>query len=175
MALIVENGTGLADAESYISVADCDALLLSWGRSTAEWEALTESAKEGLLRNSTMYIDSEYALKFSGEVLNSTQALAWPRSNAYKVNGQSILSDEVPVEVLRATSFVAVESIDGGVYSDEDNGARIESESVGLGQSALTESKSYVGGKDSSYTSKSADLVLKPLLSGSKGRTVYRA
>jgi hypothetical protein len=175
MALIVEDGTGLANAESYISVLDCDALLIQWGRSSEAWVALDDATKEGLLRNSTMYIDSEYALKFSGEVLNSTQALAWPRSNAYKVNGQSIPSDEVPVEVLRATSFVAVESVEGGVYSDEDNGARIASESVGLGQSALTESKSYVGGKDSSYTSKSADLVLKPLLSGSKGRTVYRA
>jgi hypothetical protein len=175
MALIVEDGTGLADAESYISVLDCDALLVKWGRSSDAWTALDEATKEGLLRNSTMYIDADYGMKFSGEVVNSTQALAWPRSNAYKTNGQSIPSDEVPVEVLRACSFIAVETIEGGVYFDDDNGARIASESVGLGQSALTESKSYQGGKDSSYNSKSADLVLKPLLSGSKGRTVYRA
>ena len=54
------------------------------------------------------------------------------------------------------------------------NGARIASESVGLGSGALSESKSYIGGKDASYSSKSADLVLKPLLSGTTGRTVYR-
>lgn len=174
MALIVEDGTGLADAESYISVADCDSILVSWGRSTTEWEALTEAQKEGQLRNSTMYIDSTYAHKFSGEVLNSVQALAWPRQDAYKKNGQSIPSDEVPGEVKNACAFVAVESVTNGVYFDEDNGARIASESVGLGSGALTESKTYQGGKDSSYTSKSADLVLNPLLSGSKGRTVYR-
>ena len=175
MALIVEDGTGLANAESYISVADCDALLVSWGRSTSEWEALTEATKEGLLRNSTMYIDSNYAGKWSGEVLNSTQALSWPRVNAYKKNGQEVASDSVPVEVERACSFIAVETMTNGVYFDDDNGARIASESVGLGSGALTESKSYQGGKDSSYTSKSANMVLDPLLNGGTGRTVYRA
>ena len=175
MALIVEDGTGKADAESYISVLDCDALLIKWGRSSDAWEALDEATKEGLLRNSTMYIDATYAGKWSGDVLNSTQSLSWPRSNAYKTNGQSIPSDAVPVEVERACSFIAVETITGGAYADEDNGARIASESVGLGSGALSEAKTYQGGKDSSYSSKSADLVLKPLLSGSKGRTVYRA
>jgi len=174
MALIVEDGTGLANAESYISVVDCDALLIQWGRSSAAWLALTDAEKEGLLRNSTMFIDSEYAGRWSGCVVNNTQSLSWPRLNAYKANGQSIPSDEVPSEVLRAASFIAVESIDGGVYANEDNGARIASESVGLGSGALSESKSYIGGKDASYSSKSADLVLKPLLSGTTGRTVYR-
>lgn len=175
MALIVEDGTGLADAESYISVLDCDALLIQWGRSTTTWEALDEATKEGLLRNSTMYIDSNYAGKWSGEVVNSTQALSWPRSNAVKRNGQSVPSDEVPAEVERACSFIAVETIVDGAYADEDNGARISSEAVGLGSGALSESKSYQGGKDASYNSKSADLVLKPLLSGGKGITVFRA
>ena len=174
MALIVEDGTGLANAESYISVADCDTILVSWGRSSSAWVALDETTKEAQLRNSTMYIDSTYAGKWSGEVVNNTQSLSWPRLNAYKANGQSIPSDEVPSEVLRAASFIAVESIDGGVYANEDNGARIASESVGLGSGALSESKSYIGGKDASYSSKSADLVLKPLLSGTTGRTVYR-
>ena len=175
MALIVEDGTGLADAESYISVLDCDALLISWGRSTAAWVALDDADKEGLLRNSTMFIDSDYSSKFSGEVLNDTQALSWPRQNAYKRNGQFIPSDSVPAEVLRACSFIAVETITSGVYADEDNGARISSESVGLGSGALSEAKTYVGGKETSYNSKSADLVLKPVLSGSKGITVFRA
>jgi hypothetical protein len=175
MALIVEDGTGLANAESYISVVNCDALLVQWGRSSTAWLALTEAEKEGLLRNSTMFIDSEYAGRWSGCVLNNTQSLSWPRQNAEKRNGQSIPSDEVPDEVEKACAFIAVETITNGVYYDEDNGARIASESVGLGSGALTESKSYQGGKDSSYSSKSADLVLKPLLSGSPGRTVYRA
>ena len=175
MALIVENGTGLADAESYISVLDCDTILAEWGRTTDDWSALSETEKEGLLRNSTMYIDADYGSRFSGSVLNETQALAWPRQNAYKTNGQSIPSNIVPAEVQRACAFIAVETIEGGVYLDDENGARIASESVGLGQSALTESKSYIGGKDTSYNSKSADLVLKPLLSGARGRTVYRA
>ena len=173
MALIVEDGTGKADAESYISVADCDALLISWGRSTTEWTSLDEAGKEAQLRNSTMYIDSNYSHCFTGEVSNDSQALAWPRIDAYKKNGQYIPSNSIPPEVKKACSFVAVESITGGVYANEDNGSLIDSESVGLGSGALSESKSYLGGKSSEFTSKSSDLVLNPVLSNC-GRDILR-
>jgi hypothetical protein len=75
VALIVEDGTGLADAEAYVSVAFADAYHLSMG-STA-WAALGTTAKEQALRRGTQYLDSNY--RFNGLKKTTTQRLEWPR------------------------------------------------------------------------------------------------
>lgn len=77
MALITEDGTGLDDAESYVSVADCTTYAANFGRTG--WSALTvtDSQREAALRKATAYIDSRY--RFVGQPLTDTQALEWPR------------------------------------------------------------------------------------------------
>ena len=47
MALVVEDGTGLPDAESYVSVADCKSYLDARGRTA--WGQLTEPEQEQLI------------------------------------------------------------------------------------------------------------------------------
>ena len=51
MSLVVEDGTGKADAESYISVADADTYHSN--RGNTDWAALTTTEKEQLLRGAT--------------------------------------------------------------------------------------------------------------------------
>lgn len=75
MALIVEDGTGLLTAESYISVSDADAYHSSFGNT--EWAGYSSSEKEVALRRATVYIDSNYS--FLGHKLKLSQRLEWPR------------------------------------------------------------------------------------------------
>jgi len=77
MTLIVEDGTGLRNAESYVSVADADAYHAKMGHTA--W-AGSESDKEIALRLGTQYIDATYW--FKGQRMNYFQSLRWPRLDA---------------------------------------------------------------------------------------------
>ena len=78
MALIVENGEGLANAESYISVSD--ASTYHTNRGNAAWGSIaSDTIREQLLRKATEYMMAVYRLRWAGYRYNSTQALDWPR------------------------------------------------------------------------------------------------
>jgi len=75
MALIVEDGTGLLVAESYVSVVNANLYHSAMGNTL--WDPLSEGVKEIALRRATQYIDSEY--QFVGALKNYNQALQFPR------------------------------------------------------------------------------------------------
>lgn len=79
MSLIVEDGTGLANAESYISVADATTYHAAIGNTA--WAALaTDALREQALRRATQYMVGRYRLSWTGTRMSATQALDWPRS-----------------------------------------------------------------------------------------------
>jgi hypothetical protein len=122
MALIVEDGTGMATAESYTSVAEAD--LYFSNRANTAWAALGTPAKEASLRKATDYMGQVYRLRWKGVRVNGVQALDWPRGfverDDYKyqgVNGASMIggyfyfpSDEVPKEVKNACAELALKA-----------------------------------------------------------------
>lgn len=75
MALIVENGTGLADADAYISVSEADAYHTSYGNDA--WADLTDPQKEIAIRRATQYIDANF--RFRGVKKFVAQRLEHPR------------------------------------------------------------------------------------------------
>ena len=75
MSLTVEDGTGLAAADSYVSIAD--ALVYHAAMGNTAWAAATEAAQEIALRRAAQYLDTEY--RYRGTRYNATQALEWPR------------------------------------------------------------------------------------------------
>lgn len=78
MALIVEDGTGLADAESFASVAE--ATEYHAARGNAAWAALaSDTLREQLLRKATDYMEAIYRTQWAGTRTKATQALSWPR------------------------------------------------------------------------------------------------
>lgn len=129
MALIVEDGAGRADAESYVSVEDADAYHQK--RGNAGW-ADEEAAKEAALRRATEYLDGAYRTRWLGQAATPTQALAWPR--AFARVGQGYLhSDAVPVAVVRACCEAALRELQspGSLAPDLYPGERVVSETVG--------------------------------------------
>jgi len=102
MALIVEDGAGLPNAESYVSVADCQAYATAHGLQFAG-EA---SALEAALRNATQYLDTAYT--YRGQRQTDTQALEWPRT----------VADGVPREVVNACCELAARALKGPLWQD---------------------------------------------------------
>jgi uncharacterized protein YbdZ (MbtH family) len=99
MAFLVEDGTGLENSNSYVSVADAD--IYATDRNKTDWIALTNEQKQFSLINSTDYIDKNY--DWIGDKNTREQALKWPRSNAVDSEGFDIDNDIVPKEVANAT------------------------------------------------------------------------
>lgn len=119
MVLVVEDGTGKADAESYISVADAETRLGLLGDTT--FTAKTTAEKETALRIATEYLEGMFRSRWKGMRLNSTQALSWPRYDAI-VDGWYIDSDEVPTAVANATADLALKSLTETLAPDLERG-----------------------------------------------------
>lgn len=98
MSFIVEDGSGLSTATSYVSVADADSYATD--RNNTDWIALSNEAKQFSLINATDYIDNNYS--WNGTKYTKDQALQWPRSGATDVDGYAIDVDEIPIKVKNA-------------------------------------------------------------------------
>jgi hypothetical protein len=113
MALVLtkEDGTGLADANAYASVADADAYHEGHLYATA-WTGATADKKAAALVMASRLIDALF--QFNGVRTKATQALQWPRedcpdpdANADVVGQRFVLGDVVPKAVADATCETA--------------------------------------------------------------------
>lgn len=121
MTLIVENGTGMADAESYISVADADTYHSKLGNAT--WAVLTTTVKEQLLRKATNYMIEAYRTAWAGYRKNDTQALDFPRINVPRLDTgvyNYYDEDSVPKEVKDACCEFAFKANSSVLSADID-------------------------------------------------------
>lgn len=127
MALIVEDGSQVAGAESYASVEDADAYFLA--RANAAWAALPDdAAKEAALRSACDYIEAVYGGRWLGDRVSDTQALSWPRSGVC-IDGVEIADDAIPAQLVRANMELALKASAGDLLADQ--GAQVTQETVG--------------------------------------------
>lgn len=118
MTLIVEDGSGLATAESYISVADTDARHTALGN--AAWTGDT-ATKEAALRRATQYMEQAYRTRWTGTRLLRDQALSWPRYGV-EVDGYYVESTIVPADVANACADLALRALTGDLNADQTRG-----------------------------------------------------
>ncbi|MGA0608835.1 DnaT-like ssDNA-binding protein [Caldimonas sp. KR1-144] len=133
MALVVETGAGLPDADSYISVAEATAYHAA--RGNAAWAAVVDdTTREQLLRKATGFIDGTYAGQWLGYRMTDSQALDWPRGYVPRQPPSLTGSiywpdDEVPVAVRNACAELALRAISGDLAPDLSG--QVRSEKVG--------------------------------------------
>lgn len=115
MALIVETGTGLANAESYASVAEADTRLAAYGFTA--WAALAQAAKETALRLATDFMLNAYRTRWKGYRVNEVQALDWPRYYVERVDAIGSVSyypsNSIPNEIKAACIDLAYKTTQG--------------------------------------------------------------
>ena len=107
MPFTVEDGTGVALANSYLTVAEADAYHDDRGHTT--WTG-TDAVKQAALIAATDYIETNYRWG-TGYKASDDQGLSWPRSSAIDRHGYSFDVDEVPVEVKNACAYLALEAL----------------------------------------------------------------
>jgi hypothetical protein len=105
MTLIVEDGTGLTTANSYVSEAEADAYFEIVPAYSDVWAAYTATEKENLLRMATRVLDARTSWEGHKQVDES--ALRWPRKHVRDRDGLLVDSDLVPQAVKDATCELA--------------------------------------------------------------------
>jgi len=119
--IIVEDGTGLVNAESYVSVADATVYHNNIGN--AAWSALAnDEIREQLLRKATAFMLQRYRSSWNGWRKTTTQSLDWPRSlvqikDAVSLNYYDDAS--VPELVKNACSSLALRASTQILLADE--------------------------------------------------------
>jgi hypothetical protein len=102
MAIVVEDGSIVTGANSYVSRADVIAYAASRGVTLAD-----TTATDALLIKACDYLES-FAKQFKGDRYTRDQALCWPRGGAV-IEGYEWSADEIPRQVVSAQCALVVE------------------------------------------------------------------
>lgn len=100
MAFTTEDGTIVAGANSYVTVAYADTY--HDDRGNTAWTG-TDAVKQAALIKATDYVDQNY--DFNGYIYDEDQALNWPRSI---INADT---DEIPDKLKQAVCLLALEAL----------------------------------------------------------------
>ena len=105
MSIIVEDGTGKTNSNSYISVDDFKTY---WSDRGEEFTGVTPEVIATWLIRGTDFIDAQYL--FLGYPTSAdTQSLQWPRKGVRDTKGVIIDDDEIPKELLQAICLIGKE------------------------------------------------------------------
>ncbi len=128
MALVVEDGAGLADADAFISLADWKAWADGRGRVYADVYA--DAQIEAAIREGWQYINVHR--RYKGYISSSSaQSSAFPREGLTDWDGRTVTG--VPQRVVWANAELAWSRLIGGadLYQDLERGGQLASKSVG--------------------------------------------
>jgi hypothetical protein len=101
---VVEDGTGLSNSNSYVSVSEADDILSTNIHATS-WSLKTLQDKEKLLAWATRLIDTKAT--WFGHKTYSSSSLRWPRTGITSKDSVEIELDEIPKQLKEATSEMA--------------------------------------------------------------------
>lgn len=104
MAIIVEDGTGKSDSQSYISVIELKAYWETRGTTLTQADAVLET----WLIQSAIYIDYNYS--FYGSIMDEDQALQFPRTTFYDCRGREVAEGTIPQQLKDAQAQLAYSS-----------------------------------------------------------------
>lgn len=99
--LTIEAGQGLADADSYATLADMVQMAEKFGHLLPDGDA----AREALLRRAALHMNG---MAWAGKPTKPGQSLAWPRQGVQR-NGVSVAADAVPREIVQGQVMLALE------------------------------------------------------------------
>ena len=156
MALIIEDGSKVSGANSYVTDAEYVAYAAARGKTIGS----TQAAREQQLILSMDYIEGHRA-QFKGSKVASTQALQWPREGVY-IDGFELSSAFIPQELKNAQMEAGILEQTMALLISETVDSNVQSEKLG----SLQISYFQQSGKKEVRTD-TVDVYLDPLLDGS--------
>lgn len=163
MTLIVEDGSIVPNANTYLSEAGANAILENFGYT------LDSGTAETNLRTAAQYLES-FRNQYQGEKVSCDQSLQWPRGGAY-VDCCTIPSNEIPEVLKFAQALAAYETEQGNALQATTNGQTVIEKTI-VGAVSV---KYGDNGQDSGQlTFKQIDSYIQPLLKSQGLLRVYR-
>ncbi len=163
MPLIIEDGLGRMDANSYVTVAEARAYADS--RNKAFPGTATDSIIEGCLLNAVEYLEA-LRDRFKGTKHSQMQALQFPRDGLF-IDGFENYPEVIPLNLKYAQIRLALEVANGNdLFPTFAGGAAVKSETVGPIKTEYYQDTIYTTGGP---TFAAVDALLEPLLKGSGG------
>lgn len=102
MTLIVEDGSGVTNANTYASVNTVDEYHAALGQDT--WTG-TDAAKEAAILRAMRFIENQQYIGIKEDEYNP---LEWPRWDAWDRNGYLIQNDVIPQNIINALCEAAL-------------------------------------------------------------------
>ena len=136
MALIVEDGSIVANADSYISVADATTFINNYlggeyDEDSAAFLGLSTTRKEQILRKACYYLNIKYRTRWKGYKRFYSQSLDWPRADVQDEDDYDVPEDTIPRRLQRAQVEICVRLAAGDeLFEDRSRGGLIQSETV---------------------------------------------
>lgn len=145
MALIIEDGSIVANADSYVTTAEITAY--------ANKRGFTVPASESDLEKiAILAIDYMQSKKYIGNLVEAGQALAFPRREI-----EDLADDVIPQAIKNAQIELAIAAHTNDLLMSEPT-ATVQSESTG------TTSTTYLGGLSSAFVSERVNMFLSQYL-----------
>ena len=164
MALIIEDGTLVANADSYATLAVARAFATKRNLVPEP----TDIALEANLITAMDFIESHRG-RFKGVIVAETQALQWPRKEVY-INGFLLAQTIIPQELIDAQCQLAVEINNGVVLFRTVTEPFIVDQTVGPIRTKYDEKGGGVNSNSLPYV----DIFLDVLLTSSSPLTAIR-
>ena len=127
MDLVVEDGSCVSGAESFVSLADANAYFTNYG---GFWVGSDEQ-KNAALRRASSYVSTGFRW-YGTPACGRNQSLAWPRNDMIDCAGYEVDSDSVPRELVLATLSAAAYELryPGGLTPNVVTGKQVLKEKV---------------------------------------------
>ena len=163
MALIVEDGSGMSDAEAYLSVSDISSELAKTGEDAA-WLALaSDTVREQVARKAMRFLENERTVRGWKEF--ETQALEWPRVCATDDDGFVYVG--IPAKLKQAFALLcAAGAVSGAdLQPTQAQPGQVQSKSLQVGKISI--STTYSGGQSQVAFHRKAESLLSELVESS--------
>jgi hypothetical protein len=160
MVLIVEDGTGVAGANSYATAATVRAYAAARGVVLPA----TDPALEPLVLVGMDYLEGLRS-RFQGTKTDPAQALQWPRYGVV-IDGTDYSADAIPPELIGALSRLCMAQSEGANLAPTGTGGFVVEETVG--PITTKYSDKHGGGPGSLPDIPAVDTLLSPLFSVGK-------
>lgn len=156
MALIVEDGTGVKNANSYVTSSEADDYFSL--RNNATWKALTTQQKEAALISASSYADMRWGDKLRSRPLTSDQALEMPRRSLHDRYGNEIVG--VPRDWKRGVMEYAVQASQNALTNEPVRREAKEVRQKRVTVGPITTSSTFVTSKDSKPAGSARDFIV---------------
>lgn len=164
MAFVAEDGTGLSNANSYVSLVDANAYFVQMANPT-EWVNANNLERQAALIYATAWLDANFT--WYSSVYVTTQSLGWPRWTFYDEESREIPSGIVPQPVKDMTCELALEHLKNAFNDTTNEGIASER----LGDASVTY---RAGGSQKSFSFIKMNLRRYGMAGKSKNNALYR-